>query len=169
LFGDVSHMKKPTIVIIAACCLMAILGLCMFGAFKGGASDAERHQAWGRTGRVCGVLRSMNRRLPAGFVKLSHLSQLEEKYSKKWATQREALVASGYFTNAVIVIPRAEEPPDTAPYYQHRKAVIRQTADRVWKALQGRGEFQCSYPSNGVVVITCRPQDVPLCAEALRE
>jgi cupin superfamily acireductone dioxygenase involved in methionine salvage len=111
----------------------------------------------------------MNKRLPAGFVRLSHLSQLEEKYSQKWAAQREALVASGYFTNAVIVIPRAEEPPDTAPYYQHRKVIMRQTTDRIRRALQGRGEFQIAYRDNGVVVITCRPQDVPLCTQALRE
>jgi len=162
-------MTKRKLRLIVAACAIVVLGLWIFGIFWGRTSDAARHRAWGRTGRIWSELRSVNKRLPTGFVRVFRLSRLEQEHEDRWGAERDALVASGYFTNVALTIPRAEEPPDTAPYYEHRRAVIRQTADRVRKALQGHGEFQCSYPSNGVVIITCRPQDVPLCAEALQK
>src|SRR6266516_3512354 len=40
------------------------------------------------------------------------LRQFEEAKSN-WGAERDALVASGYFTNVALAIIRAEEPPDT--------------------------------------------------------
>src|SRR5258708_25292664 len=154
---------------VVAACAVGVVGGWIFSVFDSGTTDAAKYKRWGRTGRIEAMVRSMNRRLPASFVSVCRLSHLEEKYGERWEAECEALVASGYLTNVALAITRAEEPPDAATYNQHLTTVIRQTADQIRKALRGRGEFCCTYPSNGVVLITCRPQDVPLCAEALRK
>ncbi len=164
-------MKTRKHLMIAVCCVVAIaiLSLWMSGTFEGSASDAAKHRAMGRISRTQATLGSMKKNLPAGLVSVLHLSKLEGWCSAKWESQREALVASGYFTNVVLAIPRADEPPDTPSYYQHQRAIIRKTADQIRAALRGHGSFRCWWPSNGVVVITCRPWDVPICAKTITE
>ncbi len=97
-------MKKRKLRLIVAACGVVVLGLWIFGVFGGRTSDAARHRAWGRTGRIWSELRLINKRLPAGFVRVFRLSRLEQEYEDRWCAERDALVASEYFTNVALAI-----------------------------------------------------------------
>ncbi len=76
-------MKKRKLLLVVAACVMVVLGLWIFGVIGSRTSDAARHRAWGCTGRIWSELRSVNKRLPAGFVRVFRLSRLEQKYEEK--------------------------------------------------------------------------------------
>jgi hypothetical protein len=169
-------MNKTRLRVIAAACaiILAVWGTIVLGSricfvLGVGKSDSARLKALGDIARTLKMLMSMERHLPAGFVSFSHLHQLEDKCMEVFEANCNALVGTGYFTNVRIPIPRAEEPPGSKPYYEHRTLLVRQTFNRIRKALHGHGEYEMYCPANGVVSITCRPQDVPLCVQALRE
>jgi hypothetical protein len=65
-------------------------------------------------------------------------------------------------TNVHIAVPIATIAVTNA---QARRTII---ADRLRKATQGNhAKWEFSVPSNAVVVLTCRPQDVALCTRAI--
>ena len=67
----------------------------------------------------------------------------------------DALVASGYLTNVHIAVANAG-------------ARRTQIADRLRKATRAsHANWEFYVRSNAVVVLTCRPQDVPVCTRAL--
>lgn len=69
---------------------------------------------------------------------------------------REALLDSGYLTNAAI--------NGFAPTNSILRA---QVTGRLRKAFNGRADWEYTIRTN-TIVVTCRPQDVPLCQHALQ-
>ena len=97
----------------------------------------------------------MERHLPTSLSKHLHLPAREQRYLEKNEEIGEALRASGYLTNVHIAVTNAG-------------ARRTQMADRLRKATQGNhAKWEFSVRSNAVIVLTCRPQDVPLCIRAI--
>jgi hypothetical protein len=116
-----------------------------------------RYERWQRLIRRWSVALSVERRLPASLVRLFRIQKLEQKYLDEREALGETLIASGYLTNVCIVVTNAAS----------RRT---QLAASLTQAFQGtENEWEFYVRSNHEVVVTCRPQHVILCRQALQE
>ena len=117
--------------------------------------DQTQYQQWHRPIDTYARLLFVEHHLPTSLSKLLRLPSLEQRCLDKDEEIYQALHASGYLTNVHIVITNA-----TA----HRA----QISDRLTKATQvNHAKWEFIIRSNAVVVLTCRPQDVDLCVQAI--
>jgi hypothetical protein len=118
-------------------------------------SDEGNYTEWRRTIRSASRIMSVERHLPQSFSRFFRLPNLEEKYVDQHSALGDSLVASGYLTNVSITM--------TNPQGQRMQIV-----NRLTKAFPGRdNEWEFYIRSNTTLVITCRPQYVPVCNQAL--
>lgn len=153
--------KRNSLVIVTAC-LLTIAVIWLFLPVAVPKSDAARYERWKQTSHLTGRVMWWERSLPQSLVRPFHLSALDQKYWDEHARLGDALVASGFLTNATITVDAA--PTNTA---QRAQAIDRFRND-FRKAFQGRDEWEFWVGSN-VVVVTCRPQSIFLCRQALQE
>ena len=148
--------KRKILIVIAACASTFLL----FWIYRSLAprDDAQaKIEHWQRSNRRCSVAFSVERRLPANLVRLLRIKEIEHRYWDEQEDLREALVASGYLTNVSITV--------TNPLSRRT-----QLAARLTKAFKGvENEWQFYVRSNQEVVVTCRPEHVALCRQALEE
>jgi hypothetical protein len=151
-------MSKRRFFIIVSVCVLTIIVVWVF--FPGGApkTDEARFQGWKNTIRLYARAVWWERHLPHGVGKLLRVPAHETKYLDEHAALAETLLASGYFTNVSIAVA-------AAPTSAVQRA---QVADRLRTAFQNRDEWEFWVRSHAIVV-TCRPQDVVLCRQALQE
>src|SRR6266550_1496627 len=116
-----------------------------------------KYERWQRSIRRWSLALSAERRLPASLVRLFRIQKLEQKYLDEREALGEALIASGYLTNVCIVV--------TNPV--SRRTQLAALLTQAFKGTENEWEFYVR--SNHVVVVTCRPQHVILCRQALQE
>ena len=149
--------KHNSLTIVTACLLTAavIWSYLPIGVPK---TDEARFQRWKQTSHLWIRTVWWERNLPDGLGKLFKLPIHETKYLDEGEALREALLASGYFTNFPIAVA-------AAPTNYVQRA---QVADRLRKAFQNRDDWEFWVSSNAIIM-TCRPQDMDLCRKALQE
>jgi hypothetical protein len=145
--------KRPLKVLAVA--LLAVAVLWAISTRKKPASDEARYQQWHPPVDAYARLVFAERHVPTRLSKLLHLQSREQAYLHESEEIGEALLASGYLTNANIAVTNAG-------------ARRTQIADRLRKATHGNdAKWEFFVRSNAVVVLTCRPQDVALCTRAI--
>jgi hypothetical protein len=144
-------MSKRPIQILSVALLIAA-AVWVLGSARNATSDEARYRQWLRPVGSWSRLVFLERRLPTCLSKAFHLRALERRYLDKNEKIEDALVTSGYLTNVAIAVSNAG-------------SCRAQIASRLGRATHAKWEF--SIHSNAVVVLTCRPQDVALCARAI--
>ena len=116
-------------------------------------TDEARYKQWHRSFEQ---LVFLERHLPTSLSKALDLPARERRCLEKDDEQiYQVLHASGYLTNVYIAVTNAG-------------ASRNQIMNRLDKATQGSSaKWEFYVRSNAVVVLTCRPQDVALCARAV--
>jgi hypothetical protein len=107
-------------------------------------------------------LRSAEKRLPSPLAGLLHVASLKNRYMAKAEAQREALLASGYLTNASITITNM---PSTAT---NAKLCLAELQRRLkggahvefLSFYSAHVEFSSFYVQTNDVVVTCRSRDL---------
>jgi len=151
-------MSNRRFLIIVTACVLTIVVVWVLLPVRVAKTDEARFQRWKQTIRLYARALWWERHLPHGFGKLFQLPTLEIKYLDEHGDLGEALLASGYFTKVPIAV--AATPTN---------AVQRaQVADRLRRAFQYRDEWEFGVRSN-TIIVTCRPQDVDLCKQAIQQ
>jgi hypothetical protein len=144
-------MRKRSVQIFALALLIGAALWALSFAHNGGTDEArylQWHDSWAR-------LIFLERHLPASVYRALHLATLEQRYRSRDEEIVEVLVTSGYLTNVHISVTNAG-------------ACRAQNTDQLRRATQGNhAKWEFYVRSNAIVVLTCRPQDVSLCAGAV--
>lgn len=143
---------------IVTVCVLTIVVVWVFLPADAPETDKARFQRWKHTIRSYARVVWWDRHLPQSVGKLFQVRARETKYLDEHGTLGEVLLTSGYFTNISIAVA-------TAPTNGFQRARV---ADRLRTAFQNRDEWEFGVCSNAIIV-TCRPQDVVLCRQALQE
>ena len=151
-------MRKRTFHILFVGWLLAVLAVWLLSPSRAGDEQQFRQmlraQSWGWR------LQSAQKQLPNSLAKLFYLVNLKKTFMDKADAHAEALLASGYLTNAFITITNL---PLTATNDRSRLAEIQR---RLRPCLQG--DAFCSFViHNNQAVITCRSSDLPLFRHAI--
>jgi hypothetical protein len=139
--------------IILVGCLLVILAVCMLRDTGDGTGDERRYRQVLRAEVWVGRLNSAQKRLPSPAVRLLHIANLKKSYMDKAEAQAEALLASGYLTNASITITNLPAPAI------NEKSTLAEVQRRLRTGLRGVPSWSFYMESNRVV-ITCRSSDL---------
>jgi hypothetical protein len=149
--------RRGILTTVTVCVLATVVAWVLFPV-RAAKTDTAKYERWKQTSHLFGRVMWCERHLPRNLVSLFHLSTLDQKYIDEHERLGEALVASGFLTNVTIAVAAA---PTNATQFA-------QVANRLRKAFPGRNEWEFWVRSNAVVV-TCQPQNVLLCRQALQE
>lgn len=152
-------MSKCALLVVVALCVVTMVVIWVLLPASPAETDAARYQKWKETEQYCGRVIWWERHLPNGIARLSQLSVLDQTYWDEHERIGDNLVASGFLTNATIIV--AAVPTNTVQWVRLRGCFR--------KAFQGRNEWEFSLAHGNAVVVTCRPQGVFLCRQALEE
>jgi hypothetical protein len=150
-------MSKRKIQMVVIAFASALLLLWCYRLSRPGGDAEAKYKGWQRSIHRYSMAHSVERRLPAGLVRFLRIPGIEQKYLDEHEALGQALVASGYLTNVSIAV--------TNPASRRS-----QLAACLRKAFQGSGnEWEFYVRSNSEVVVTCLPEHVALCRQALHE
>jgi len=147
-------MSKRKTQAIAVASLLVLATVWYFTATSTAKTDEARYQQLIGTARLHGRALSIQRQLPSNLVRLFHLDDLEAKYRERYDAQKQALVSSGYLVEVSVVVTNRP---------------VLQAFNLVQKAFQGTGVFYAIRGSawTNEIVVTCRPEDTPICRKAV--
>ncbi len=147
-------MSKRKIQAIAVASLLVLVAVWYFTTTPTAKTDEARYRQLIGTARSHGRALSIERRLPKNLVRLFHLDDLETKYRERYDALKQALVSSGYLVEVSLVVTNRP---------------VLQTFYLVQKAFQGTGAFYAIRGSawTNEIVVTCRPENVPICRKAV--
>lgn len=147
-------MSKRKIQAAAVGSFLVLVAVWYFAATPTAKTDEARYRQLISTARAHGRALSIERRLPGNLVRFFHLDDLESKYRERYDAQKQALVSSGYLVEVSLVVTNRP---------------VLQALNLVQKAFQGTGAFYAIRGSawTNEIVVTCRPEDAPICRKAV--
>lgn len=155
-----AQMRRRKFQIILVGCLLTMLAVWVLRSAREGTGDEHRYRQMLRAEVWGWRLNSAEKRLPGPLVRLLHIANLKKTYMGKAQAHEEALLASGYLTNASITITNL---PPTATKEKSRQAEVLR---RLRTGLRGVDSW-FFYMKSNQAVITCRSSDVPLIRRAI--
>jgi hypothetical protein len=145
-------MRKHKVQVFLVCSLLGALATWLLLPPHTSGSDDGRFRSLKRSEAVFTRLKRAEALLPGALVRLLHLRELESKYWTRCEDRRQCLLTSGYLV----------EVPVTAT---NRTTLQMHTA--IGNVFQAAGAYYTSRGNAPRVVVTCRPESVPLCAKAV--
>jgi hypothetical protein len=133
-------------------CLLVILAAWILSPAAKGTTDEQKYRRMRREDIWSSRLHSLRRQLPGYLVRLLDFTNLEKYYATKAHVKEQALLATGYLTNASITITNL---PVTA---NNELSCL----DELGRRLRARNhvEFVFFYFRTNQAVVTCRSQDL---------
>jgi hypothetical protein len=153
-------MKKPKVRIILGVSLIVLVGWVLWPTGKP-TTDDERYQQVKHAITWSERFVSMEYWHPAGLVDLLNVRYHATAYRQEAEAQTETLFASGYLTNASILISNW---PWAAT---SRKPIDAEVGSRLANVPKDSNVLYFDWETNGIRVI-CRSRDLPLIQRALR-
>ena len=174
-------MRRHKFQIVSFGCLLAILAVWMLRPAQDTGDEVRYRQmvhasVWGSR------FESVEAQLPGSLVRLFHIASIKTRYIGEYKAQQEALLASGYLTNAPITITNlppqshfAVQPPiaineKSAGIFaerQYEASAALVVERRLRTRLPGVDSWSFYMASNQAVV-TCRTSDVALIRRAIQ-
>lgn len=140
-------------------CLLVLFLVWILTPGRRGTGDERRFRQMLHAADWGWRLRSAEKRLPSPLARLLHVANLKNRCMLKAEAQQEALLASGYLTNASITITKM---PSTAT---NEKSCIAEIQRRLKAG--GHIAFLSFYVQTNDVMVTCRSQDLVVVRTAL--
>jgi hypothetical protein len=153
-------MKKPKVRIILGASLIVLVGWVLWPAGKP-TTDDERYQQVKHAITWSDRFVSMEHWLPVGLADLLNVRYHATGYRQEAEAQTEPLFASGYMTNAFILISNWPWAATT------RKPIHAELSIRLANVPKDSNVLYFDLETNGVRVI-CRSRDLPLIQRALQ-
>jgi hypothetical protein len=153
-------MRRRKFQLLLFGCLLGVLAGWMLSQVAKGTGDEQQYRQMRRARHWSSRLHLVRKRLPDFLVRLLDTSNLVKHCEDKARAQEKALLATGYLTNASIIITNL---PATATNYSSR-------AHELLRRLQARGRVEFVYfalPDDYQTVVLCRTQDVALVRTAI--
>jgi hypothetical protein len=147
-------MRKREVQILVACSMLCALAVWILLPPRDPSSDDGRFRSLKSSHAAFGLVKRAESSLPRGLVGLLHLSDLESRYWRKYEDHRQHLLASGYLVEVPVLA---------------TNRTTLQTLTAIGKVFHGAGAYY-TIRGNALtnrVLVTCRPESVPLCAKAV--
>jgi hypothetical protein len=147
-------MRKRKVHIFVVCSMLCALAVWTLLPPRHSSSDDGRFRSLKRSHAAFGRVKRVESFLPGGLVRLLRLPGLESRYWRSYEEQRQHLLASGYLVEVPVMA---------------TNRTTLQTLTAIGKVFQGAGAYY-TVRGNALtnrIVITCRPESVPLCAKAV--
>jgi hypothetical protein len=151
-------MRRRKFQIILIGCLLVIVGVLVLRPTDN-RSDHDRYLQLLRTKDWRWRLNSAQKQLPGPLVRLFHIANLKKSCQENAQAQEEALLASGYLTNASITI------TNLSFAAVDEKRSMAEVSHRLRASL--RGVNYSFYMESNQAVITCRTSDLILIRQAI--
>ena len=147
------QMRKHKLQLVLFGCLLVILAVWILTPTAMGTVDEQRYRQMRRASNWSSHLHSARRHLPGFLVHLLDRANLEKHYADKARAQEQALLSTGYLTNASITITNL---PVTA---NNELSCLNELGRRLRAG--DHVEFVFFYFRTNQAVVTCRSQDLP--------
>jgi hypothetical protein len=144
--------KAKTKTIIAATCLLTLLGIWLYWPTKNLNSDEVTNNDFHRCLRALHQLTVVEKILPGFAARFLHVHETEAKYVARFQADRKALVSSGYFVEVPIV--------DT-------NRTMSQTLGRIRTVFHAARAYWFAETITNSIVVICRPEHKSLCEKVV--